>query len=292
MPTQPRTRNPIRGGALRLIRYDVGVRFLRFLRRLRERLSRRRTAVAPDASSENYVPFVRETLRHKSLHFSSSETQSLMLKAFPFSLAEEYTRAMTGFLVFQPRPRRIAMIGLGGGSLAKFCYRELPDARIDVVEINPHVVALRDEFHVPPDDARFRVVPGDGADFVKRARRRYDVLLVDAYTRDGVPPNLSTPAFLDDCRRALRDGGVLVMNLSGARAHPIADRLADVFAFTFALSENRGANRIVYAFRSEPAIAAPEHARPPHVLPQLPVSQMYLMPVIVRVHAALHRPRA
>lgn len=289
-PTEREARNPIRGGTLRLMRYDAGVRLLRFLRRLHERLARRRTHAAPDTSSETYIPFVRETPDHKSLHFSSSETQSVMLKSSPYALVEEYTRAMTGFLVFHPRPRRLLMIGLGGGSLAKFCYHELPDARIDVVEINPHVAALRDEFRVPPDDARFRVVLDDGARFVRHADDRYDVLLVDAYTRDGVPPDLSTSAFFEDCRRALRDDGVLVVNLSSVRAHPLADRIGDAFGFTFALSENHGANRIVYAFRAVPAIAAPEQAGPPRVLPSLPVSQLYLMPVIVRVHAALHRP--
>ena len=53
----------------------------------------------------------------------------------------------------------------GGGSLAKFCYRHLPDTCITVVEINPHVIALRDEFKVPPDDRRFRVVEADGVHF-------------------------------------------------------------------------------------------------------------------------------
>ena len=52
---------------------------------------------------------------------------------------------MMGFLLFIPSPARILMVGLGGGSLAKFCFRHLPDAAIDVVEINPHVIALRDD---------------------------------------------------------------------------------------------------------------------------------------------------
>jgi spermidine synthase len=81
----------------------------------------------------------------------------------PHALALEYTRTMMGFLLFNPEPQNIAMLGLGGGSLAKFCYRYLPQSRIQVVEINPQVIALRDEFHVPPDDKRFGVVRGDGA---------------------------------------------------------------------------------------------------------------------------------
>ena len=62
----------------------------------------------------------------------------------PSALDLEYTQTMMGFLLFLPQPQRIAMIGLGGGSLAKFCHRYLPRTRIQVVEINPHVIALRD----------------------------------------------------------------------------------------------------------------------------------------------------
>ena len=75
----------------------------------------------------------------------------------PHALDLQYTRTMTGFLSFKPKPRHIGMIGLGGGSLAKFCHRYLPSARIEIVEINPHVLALRDEFWIPPDDARLTI---------------------------------------------------------------------------------------------------------------------------------------
>ena len=77
-----------------------------------------------------------------------------------------YTRKMMAFLMFNSQPRRILQLGLGGGSLAKFCYRYLPDASITVVEIDSDVLALRDEFQVPADDARFRVVQGNGVEYV------------------------------------------------------------------------------------------------------------------------------
>ena len=112
------------------------------------------------------------------------ETQSQMRLQDPDVLDLEYTRVMMGFLLFHPRPDRIAMIGLGGGSMAKYCYRHLLRSSIDVIEINPHVIALRDEFHVPPDNERFNVIRGDGAQFVHERATRYDVLLVDGFGRD------------------------------------------------------------------------------------------------------------
>src|SRR3954447_9417458 len=120
---------------------------------------------------------------------------------------------MMAFLLFNKTPQRIAMIGLGGGSLAKFCYRELACARIDVVEINPHVVALRDAFGVPSDDERFGVHVQDGADFVRKSQACFDVLLIDAYTREGIPAQLASAQFYDCCRDSLRNDGILVSNL-------------------------------------------------------------------------------
>lgn len=150
----------------------------------------------PDtANAEDHVkPFVYETLTTKALHFSISEIQSRMQSRRPLALDLDYTRTMMGFLLFNDRPDTIGMIGLGGGSLAKFCRAYLPKARIDVVEINPHVIALRDVFHVPPDDHLFAVRRGDGADFVRSPPHRLDVLMVDGYDPDGIPPALCSQA--------------------------------------------------------------------------------------------------
>lgn len=169
----------------------------------------------------NHVkPYVHQSLTSKALHFSISAIQSRMVLADPYALDLEYTRTMMGFLLLQPRPRRIAMIGLGGGSLAKFCHRYLPESSLRVVEINPHVIALRDEFHVPPDDERFRVIHADGAKFVRDDPSGADVLIVDGFTTDGLPSRLCSQRFYDDCQDMLQADGVLVVNLhAGHRQH-------------------------------------------------------------------------
>jgi spermidine synthase len=70
-----------------------------------------------------------------------------------------YARAMMCFALFVPRPRHIVMVGLGGGSLVKFCHRHFPRAH-HRDRMRADVIALRDAFHVPPDDARLRVRAG------------------------------------------------------------------------------------------------------------------------------------
>src|SRR6187401_299180 len=102
---------------------------------------------------------------------------------------------MMAFLLCNPNPKHIVMIGLGGGSLAKFCYRHLPRSKITVVEISEDVIAMRNEFCIPQDDARFRVVHDDGARFVASLAEPMDVLLIDAFDANGIAPSLAKSAF-------------------------------------------------------------------------------------------------
>ena len=158
-------------------------------------------------------PFVRDDGTARSLHFTMGELQSRMNLLSPWQLDVDYTRTMMGFLLFKPAPARMAMVGLGGGSLAKFCYRQLPDSRILVVEINPHVIALRADFQVPEDDHRFQVIEADGAVFVASHTGAFDTLLVDGFDHEGQPAQLCSQGFYDDCFAALAPGGILAVNL-------------------------------------------------------------------------------
>ncbi|MBK5204269.1 MAG: fused MFS/spermidine synthase [Polaromonas sp.] len=172
------------------------------------------TACFGDFQSLQYFqPFVRHEGAAKSLHFTLGELQSRMLTGQPWRLAVDYTRTMMGFLLFQPAPKHIGMIGLGGGSLAKFCHRQLPASQMTVLEINPYVIALRREFQIPDDDERFQVIAADGALFLQTETPRFDVLLVDGFDHEGQPDALCSQRFYDDCFAALSTDGVLAVNL-------------------------------------------------------------------------------
>ncbi|WP_175961706.1 fused MFS/spermidine synthase [Burkholderia pyrrocinia] len=182
-------------------------------------------------------PFVLETRHAVSLHFDHLATQSFMSLKNPAALALGYTRVMMGFLLLQPAPARICMLGLGGGSLAKYCHRHLPDTAIDAVEINPEVIALRDVFRIPADDARFRVVCADGADYMTEADVRADVILHDAFVAEGMPGRCASAAFFAACRERLNDAGVLAINFTDDDpALPLyLERLGAVFGASYAL---------------------------------------------------------
>jgi spermidine synthase len=220
-----------------------------------------------DPEQTHVRPFVHKTRKMKSLHFSLAEVQSSMDLARPDSLDLAYTRTMMGFLLFHPRPLRIAMIGLGGGSLAKFCYRHLPEADITVLEINPHVIALRHEFSIPGDDARFRVVRADGSRYVRAHEGAFDVLLVDGYDSDGLPGVLSSKRFYDDVFDCLRPSGVMSANihLDNEEFALLVARVGRSFhGVPLAVKDRESGNAIVFARKDLPlsASAVEEPVRP------------------------------
>jgi spermidine synthase len=149
----------------------------------------------------------------RALHLGGHAIQSAIRLSRPDELELHYTRAMMGFMLFEPAPRDILMIGLGGGSIARFVHARMPMTRMTVVEINPRVLAAaRSHFGLPEEDERLVIEIGDGAAYVPAHRECADVLLLDAF-EDGVSvKSLATQEFYDACRAALRPGGILVVN--------------------------------------------------------------------------------
>jgi spermidine synthase len=201
------------------------------------------------------TPFVVQDGNSRSLHFTLGETQSSMRVDRPDELDIDYTRTMMGFLLLNPRPRNITMIGLGGGSLVKFCRRHLPSAPMTVVENNPGVIALRKDFGIPDDDAGLRVVVEDGAVHLARGAGRIDVLLVDGFDSAGQPAQLCSQAFYGDCFSGLAAGGVLVVNLHAD--HPqhelFCERIAQRFGGNAVqVMAPDKSNSVVFAARRRP----------------------------------------
>ena len=197
-------------------------------------------------------PFVIEEDDSRSLYFSRELTQSGMRLSDPYALEFAYTRKMMSFLLFVHQPRQILMLGLGGGSLAKYCHRHLPSTRTTVLEIDPHILAFRDQFLVPPDDERLRVVLGDAAEYLHHCQENPDVVMIDAFDRDGFSASVCTRAFNLDVRDALTPQGVMVANLVGSKARRAAhlEMIADAFGGNIIVLpvENDG-NYLVFAFR-------------------------------------------
>lgn len=203
----------------------------------------------------------RQTL---SLSFTSSLIQSSMRLDAPNELVLDYTRAMMGCLLLNPAPRRVLMIGLGGGSMLKYLHQHLPEAAFTVVEISQAVIDLRGDFLLPPDGPRLQTVCDDGARFLRervrqgpREETRFDVILVDGFDGTGIPPALSSRRFYEDCRAALSEAGALVANVQAdtARSREIRQRLSRAFdGALVSVESDEGGNEVMVA-ATRPALA-------------------------------------
>jgi spermidine synthase len=173
------------------------------VRALKRLLGRRRAASVE----------VSEACGVRTLHLGGEAIQSAIRLSKPGELELAYTRAMMAFLLFAPAPRDCLMIGLGGGSIARFIHERMPGTRMTVVEKYPRVVAAaRAHFGLPDDDERLEVVVADGAEYVPARAAACDVLLLDAFEDGRSVKTLATQAFYDACFAALRAGGVFVVN--------------------------------------------------------------------------------
>jgi len=163
-------------------------------------------------------PFIIDDGETRQLLFGLDFIQSAMRFDDPFALEFAYTRKMMAFVLFVPNPRHVLMVGLGGGSLAKFCHRHLPRTRLTVVEVDPDVIALRDEFNIP-DDKRLTIIQADAAEYLPAAEGDTDVLLLDGFDSKGIAPAFLDRGFYRAARRRLRPGGMLVANFAGPRKY-------------------------------------------------------------------------
>ncbi len=213
---------------------------MRFL----SRLGRDRAFSPVEISEKNGV---------RLLHLGGPAVQSAMRIRAPFELELEYTRAMLAFELFHPAARDVTLIGLGGGSIAKFIHRYLPRVRLTALEINPEVVAAaRVYFMLPPDDERLTVLTADGAAYVRERREALDVLMVDGYDAERIVEELASPDFYRACHTALRPGGLAVFNLWGSdrRFETYRRRLKEAFSGRMLLlhAEQKG-NVVVFCFK-------------------------------------------
>lgn len=172
------------------------------------------------AASDEGIIEVVDIGDQRSLHFGTYPRQSSMSLKSPYQLELSYTRAMMAGLLFQPEPKTICVIGLGGGSLVKFLLHHFSDCRIDVIEYRQDVIDVAQRFFdVPTNDPRLRIHLGDGYQFVSEQFFNngpfYDLLLVDAFDHLGMAASIGGQAFFDACAGVLNEQGLMSINLWG-----------------------------------------------------------------------------
>jgi spermidine synthase len=149
------------------------------------------------------------------LKFERNQQSSMRLDD-PFESDIEYVRYFNLALAIQPEIRRVLVVGLGGGSVVKQMWRDYPEMHFDAVEIDPEVADVAYELFGLPRDDRIRVIVSDGREFIRTHTDVYDLIIVDAFDDDRIPPHLLTEEFLRELRDHLTQDGVVAYNVIGS----------------------------------------------------------------------------
>ncbi|MDH3646429.1 MAG: fused MFS/spermidine synthase [Gammaproteobacteria bacterium] len=172
----------------------------------------------------------------------------------PDRLVLPYTPVAFGGLLINPAPKRVLLVGLGGGTIANVFARLYPGISIDAVEIDPAVIEVARNYFNFAERAGTRVFAQDGRVYARRALRngaRYDYILVDAFDGDYIPEHLMTAEFLEECRQLLTNQGVLVANtFSSSRLYNSESATYESVFGDFLNLRRRFSNRVIVAAKN------------------------------------------
>ena len=127
--------------------------------------------------------------------------------------------------------RRVVMLGNAAGTTARAFGTLYPAVAYDGVEIDPQVTAVARRYFGMADLPRLTVYTADARPYLRATRKRYDLIMVDAYRQPYVPFYLATQQFFALCRERLAPGGIVALNVSTVPGDP---RLVDGIAGTLA----------------------------------------------------------
>lgn len=211
-----------------------------------------RTVVAKEPGLFGEV-FVVDEGPHRALRFGApdADDQTMIVRQAPWKSPVEYVSTASAGLSFSkaPRegPREALIIGLGGGAFAHHLARVEPGLHIDAVEIDPVVVRLARRHFALDDVPHLSVHVGDGAAFVRTAKNRWNLILVDAYGSDDMPAQLTHAAFFLALRQRMAREGAVVLNLavSAQNERKILSRFMPLFSRCVSVRTPKDRNLVV-----------------------------------------------
>lgn len=181
--------------------------------------------------------------------------ESRLDRGHPRSLDLDYTRTMMAGFLLQPQPKRLLMIGFGGGQISNYLFERVPGLEIDAVDIDPEVIRLARKYFGVPSSPRYRTHVADGRLFVEQAPTEpgWDMIMLDAFRGVFVPLHLKTAEYYHALLEHLTPQGVVVANLHNATPMYKHDRTTFAHAFPqgYSFHTERGRQTIFVASAAE-----------------------------------------
>ncbi len=174
----------------------------------------------------------------------------------PKLLVFAYVRMVFAGLLVNPNPRKILVVGLGGGSIPSTLTELFPNSTIDVVEIDDAVVRVAKKYFSFKENDHMKVFVRDARVYIRRAnlsRKQYDMIILDAFTGEYIPEHLITREFFEEVKQLMTADGVLVANTfsNSLLYHHESVTYQRVFQIFFNFKMSVTGNRVIIAMTSE-----------------------------------------
>ena len=195
----------------------------------------------------------QDTDEIRTLRFGKQGTRQSVVKVGDLDyLGLPYAKSAMIGLAFTEQLNRILVLGVGAGNIPMFLHKHYLDAQIDVVDIDPQIIALAKQYFNLIEDRRLHIYAQDGRAFIENVQKPYDLIFLDAYTAAGIPKHLATKEFLLSLKKALKPSGAIIANVwSTPKVNPLYRSMLrtyqEVFQEVYTLRVPTAGNKIVIA---------------------------------------------
>ena len=134
----------------------------------------------------------------------------------PADLVYEYTKYYSLYEIFKPDVQNALVIGGGAYSIPKALLTELPNATVDVSEIEPSLFELTKKYFGLKDNPNLHTYFEDGRRFLRNSNKKYDLIFSDVYySLFSIPAHFTTQEFFTIAKEKLSGDGIFIANLIG-----------------------------------------------------------------------------
>ncbi|NLC58170.1 MAG: fused MFS/spermidine synthase [Armatimonadetes bacterium] len=218
-------------------------------------------AVVFERDSSYHHIVVRDEDGMRTLYFDNAPQSRMEIKD-PIAGAFEYTDFLHAAFLFRPQLQDVLMLGLGGGSVPKRFLADYPQVRMDVVDVDPVVIDVAKRYFAVKPGPRLNLIHQDARAYVKRCKKKYDYILLDAYTRSrygsSIPPHLTTREFFQQVSAILKPGGMVGYNVTATVSQykpgilqALLKTMQTEFSTPYLFEAESSWNTVILAFKGE-----------------------------------------
>jgi spermidine synthase len=175
--------------------------------------------------------------------------QSVVKPGDPDEIVLGYAKVMPLGLTVIEEPKRVLIVGLGGGTLPMFLRKHYPKMQIDIVDIDPAVVEVAKKYFGFKEDDNMKAYVKDGRKFIEENKDPYDIIFLDAFGADNIPYDLATKEFLQGVRKAVGPKGIVIANIWDTAYNKLFDSMVrtyqDVFDDVYTVAVKHGSGNVI-----------------------------------------------